>query len=57
MLSHNQAFEWMIHIMELSVVLGIIAVTWYVKTHKSGSKDDSHENDYNSSKSADFSAD
>ncbi len=35
MLENHQAFEWMIHVMELSVIVGIIAVTWYVKkTHK-----------------------
>jgi len=38
MLEDNLIFEWMIHIMEFGVVIGIIAVTWYIKTAKKKSK-------------------
>ncbi len=34
MLEDNTIFEWMIHIMELSVVVGIGVVVWYTKRKK-----------------------
>ncbi|MCP5463541.1 MAG: hypothetical protein H7A33_00790 [Deltaproteobacteria bacterium] len=40
MMTDNTIFEFMIHLMELSVVLGIAATIWYIKTAK---KDHNHE--------------
>lgn len=48
MMEDHIVFEWMIHIMELSVVIGIGVVIWYIKTQskkrKHGSQIQHNEN-------------
>lgn len=33
-------FEWLIHTMELSVVIGIAVTIWYIKTHSRKNKNE-----------------
>lgn len=44
-MTDHVAFEWMIHLMEFGVVLGIGTTIWYIKTHEK--KDERHDRTQN----------
>lgn len=41
MMEDNTVFEFVLHIMEASIVIGIAVVVWYLKTQQKKSNDES----------------